>query len=322
MVQVFMVVRCHSCKTFQVHQVKKTNKWVCRICNEKQSVVKIYGKGAAKACRKHVQKLNMIQGERERRREERGDHHTPSDHEEEGEKEDRREEGGNHPPCDYANAFTTQTVGTVETQVEHPVVLGDTRRSKSKWTTFIEPHKDEDEDEEEYTTERDGFSQASKTRRKARRSFSERRPHTLAAHNQDEVCAYSSVNLKLNYDRRGSLTCAHSHPDRYTKLDTPTDEHTETGGGHSQSMFDLTSVSASPGNHEEQMSEIKKDLEQFSRKRIPKVSARWSQFMCEEEDSEEEEEEGVGTSGEKLKSSSGHTTHILADKSSIARFTL
>ncbi len=59
----------------------------------------------------------MIQGERERRREERGDHHTPSDHEEEGEKEDRREEGGNHPPCDYANAFTTQTVGTVETQV-------------------------------------------------------------------------------------------------------------------------------------------------------------------------------------------------------------
>ena len=60
MVQVFMVVRCYSCKTFQVHQVSadslllfnkatttsapkvnKTNKWVCKICTEKQSVIKV-----------------------------------------------------------------------------------------------------------------------------------------------------------------------------------------------------------------------------------------------------------------------------------------
>lgn len=60
------------------------------------SLLQIYGKGTGKACRKHVQKLNMLQGEREKR-EERG--------------------GGNHPPCDYASTFTAQSVGTRETQV-------------------------------------------------------------------------------------------------------------------------------------------------------------------------------------------------------------
>ena len=59
-----------------------TNKWVCKICNEKQSVLKVfvnkrvcvtrnytpfhflspqtYGKGTGKECRIHVQKLNML----------------------------------------------------------------------------------------------------------------------------------------------------------------------------------------------------------------------------------------------------------------------
>ena len=61
-----MVLRCFSCETFQVHQVrlegdgregagvavnssalsflqvkKSSNKWVCKICNEKQSVQKV-----------------------------------------------------------------------------------------------------------------------------------------------------------------------------------------------------------------------------------------------------------------------------------------
>ena len=103
----------------------------------------MYGKGTAKACRKHVQKLNMIQGERER--------------------SGGGEGGGgvNHPPCDYASTFTTQNARTEEKvgwldnfaalgdyaavhfcfQLGHPVVLAGNR--KSKWTTFTEPHKDE-----------------------------------------------------------------------------------------------------------------------------------------------------------------------------------
>ncbi|XP_018023377.1 uncharacterized protein LOC108679290 [Hyalella azteca] len=58
MVQEFHVVRCCSCGTCQVHIVRKDNKFVCKICGEKQSVKKVYGKGSAKDCRVHVQKLN------------------------------------------------------------------------------------------------------------------------------------------------------------------------------------------------------------------------------------------------------------------------
>lgn len=121
------------------------------------------------------------------------------------------------------------------------------------------------------------------------------------------------------------------HPDRYTKLDdmdTPICSNIEHASGHSHSMFDLSSrsppASSSPGHHREWMSKIKKDLEQFSSsrehhkeeggsnpdKKIPKVSARWSQFMDESDDEEE-----VGGDKKSL-------GHILASKSTIAKFTL
>jgi predicted RNA-binding Zn-ribbon protein involved in translation (DUF1610 family) len=44
MPQVFRVVRCFSCDAFQVDQKKKVNKFSCKICNEKQSVRKVYGR--------------------------------------------------------------------------------------------------------------------------------------------------------------------------------------------------------------------------------------------------------------------------------------
>ena len=36
--QEFQVVRCYSCQVFQVQQVKKDPRWVCKVCNEKQSL--------------------------------------------------------------------------------------------------------------------------------------------------------------------------------------------------------------------------------------------------------------------------------------------
>lgn len=96
----------------------------------------------------HVQKLNMARGTRE-----------------------RSEGGTSHPPCDYANTFTAQEDDKKDPrdnlvkeevtllctpflcillplppwflllQTNHPVVLADAKRSK--WTTFIEPPKDE-----------------------------------------------------------------------------------------------------------------------------------------------------------------------------------
>ncbi|XP_066267191.1 MRN complex-interacting protein-like isoform X2 [Branchiostoma lanceolatum] len=62
MVQEFHVIRCFSCETFQVHQVKKSKKWNCKLCGAKQSVRKEYGRGTGADCRRHVQKLNMMRG--------------------------------------------------------------------------------------------------------------------------------------------------------------------------------------------------------------------------------------------------------------------
>ncbi|XP_060783411.1 MRN complex-interacting protein isoform X2 [Neoarius graeffei] len=63
MVQEFHVLRCFSCQTFQVQQVKKSKKWSCKMCGEKQSLIKEYGRGTGADCRRHVQKLNSLRGE-------------------------------------------------------------------------------------------------------------------------------------------------------------------------------------------------------------------------------------------------------------------
>ncbi|XP_043113083.1 MRN complex-interacting protein isoform X2 [Puntigrus tetrazona] len=63
MVQEFHVLRCFSCQTFQVQQVKKVKKWTCKVCGEKQSLIKEFGRGAAADCRRHVQKMNALRGQ-------------------------------------------------------------------------------------------------------------------------------------------------------------------------------------------------------------------------------------------------------------------
>jgi len=65
MSQLQEVVRCYSCETFQV-QIKKTaknKKWTCKICNEKQSLKKVYFTGLGAECRKVVKEFNMKRGE-------------------------------------------------------------------------------------------------------------------------------------------------------------------------------------------------------------------------------------------------------------------
>ncbi|KAM9377732.1 MRN complex-interacting protein [Pholidichthys leucotaenia] len=62
MVQEFQVLRCFRCRTFQVQQVKKVNKWSCKLCGEKQSLLKEFGRGSGADCRRHVQKLNAMRG--------------------------------------------------------------------------------------------------------------------------------------------------------------------------------------------------------------------------------------------------------------------
>ncbi|KAM6224193.1 MRN complex-interacting protein [Rhynchocyon petersi] len=61
--QVAQVLRCCSCHLFQVHQVKKSLKWTCKACGQKQSFLRAYGEGSGADCRHHVQKLNLLQGQ-------------------------------------------------------------------------------------------------------------------------------------------------------------------------------------------------------------------------------------------------------------------
>ncbi|CAG4924091.1 unnamed protein product [Colias eurytheme] len=64
MPQIFQVLRCYKCFIFQIHQTKKSNKWECKMCGEKQSIKRHYGIGTGKECRMHVQKLNKMQAEK------------------------------------------------------------------------------------------------------------------------------------------------------------------------------------------------------------------------------------------------------------------
>ncbi|XP_015579621.1 MRN complex-interacting protein isoform X1 [Ricinus communis] len=58
---VFIAVQCCQCSTMQVKQRKKSNnKWTCAVCNQKQSVIKVFAQGfVAKDLRKFVQSFNL-----------------------------------------------------------------------------------------------------------------------------------------------------------------------------------------------------------------------------------------------------------------------
>ncbi|XP_010622072.1 MRN complex-interacting protein [Fukomys damarensis] len=43
--------------------VKKSLRWTCKACGEKQSFLRAYGEGSGAHCRSHVQKLNLLQGQ-------------------------------------------------------------------------------------------------------------------------------------------------------------------------------------------------------------------------------------------------------------------
>ncbi|XP_045811063.1 uncharacterized protein LOC123905487 [Trifolium pratense] len=58
---VFIALQCFHCSTMQVKQKKKSsNKWNCAVCNQKQSVRKVFAQGyKAKDIRTFVQSFNM-----------------------------------------------------------------------------------------------------------------------------------------------------------------------------------------------------------------------------------------------------------------------
>ncbi|KAI8510349.1 hypothetical protein Bbelb_112650 [Branchiostoma belcheri] len=140
MVQEFHVIRCFSCETFQVHQVKKSNKWNCKLCGAKQSVRKEYGRGSGADCRRHVQKLNMMRATQ--------DSAPPASDDLEVSQQEWQEstEDSTDPQCDYT----------------------DDGRKPSKWEKFVastatdktDDNQDpSDSEDPQFTTDKNRFQQ-------------------------------------------------------------------------------------------------------------------------------------------------------------------
>ncbi|XP_005053501.2 PREDICTED: UPF0544 protein C5orf45 homolog, partial [Ficedula albicollis] len=52
-------------RRFQGQQAKRSGRWSCSVCGQRQALQKVYGQGSGLECRRHVQKLNLLQGEAE-----------------------------------------------------------------------------------------------------------------------------------------------------------------------------------------------------------------------------------------------------------------
>lgn len=63
MPQVFRALQCYACQAFQVQQVTKAKRWACKLCGEKQSVLRVFAQGSGRECRLAVQALNQRRGE-------------------------------------------------------------------------------------------------------------------------------------------------------------------------------------------------------------------------------------------------------------------
>ncbi|KAJ1976575.1 hypothetical protein H4R34_003927 [Dimargaris verticillata] len=64
----YQVLRCFDaqCGTFQNHQAKKAKRWNCTVCNQRQSLRRVYFESENPAeCRKVVQTLNLRRGEKQ-----------------------------------------------------------------------------------------------------------------------------------------------------------------------------------------------------------------------------------------------------------------
>ncbi|XP_047053796.1 MRN complex-interacting protein-like [Lolium rigidum] len=64
MATLFLALECVQCSTMQVKQQKKSsNKWVCVVCNQRQSVLRVHARGYRAAdLRRFVQEANLARG--------------------------------------------------------------------------------------------------------------------------------------------------------------------------------------------------------------------------------------------------------------------
>ncbi|EDW80102.1 uncharacterized protein Dwil_GK24192 [Drosophila willistoni] len=64
MSQQIRVLQCIECNLYQVDIVKKANQWQCKVCRQKQKLLKELFRGSGAECRQKVQELNMKHGQK------------------------------------------------------------------------------------------------------------------------------------------------------------------------------------------------------------------------------------------------------------------
>ncbi|XP_030068076.1 MRN complex-interacting protein isoform X2 [Microcaecilia unicolor] len=178
MVQEFQVLACFSCKCFQVHQIKKSKVWVCKLCGEKQSFLKSYGQGSGADCRRHVQKLNMMRGEMMQ----------------EAEKA----------------AWSLDDLNeTTPSELQESANLQGEPCPVSRWSKFVEKNneelnKEEHEEEEILYTDRQQFYLDVKNRAKEKRKRKKTFHNYDGKNNFDEIdcCALTNEAKKVNWCKR------------------------------------------------------------------------------------------------------------------------
>ncbi|XP_009465138.1 PREDICTED: UPF0544 protein C5orf45 homolog [Nipponia nippon] len=178
----FWALRCCSCRLFQVQQAKRSGKWSCSVCGQRQAVQKIYGQGSGLDCRHHVQKLNLLQGEAEE-------------------------------AIGWASRCVEESVNdskNVAAQCEDSSVQQEGRAEVSRWSKYLDKDSEDQEDgEEEAGTEGQQFC----SRRK--NTVEEQRKHQKTFLSSD-VQEYTEENgvFQLAYQAKKRKKCVVAVPDQ------------------------------------------------------------------------------------------------------------
>nr|XP_047913277.1 MRN complex-interacting protein [Anser cygnoides] len=174
------VLRCCSCRLFQAQQAKRSAKWSCSVCGQRQALLKVYGRGSGRDCRHHVQKLNSLQGEAEEAiaRTARCIEESVND---------------NENTAAHGEDSSVQQEGRVEV---------------SRWSKYLDKGS-EDQEEEEESTERQQFCSWRKNAVEERRRQQKRFLHS-------DVQEYSEENgaFQLAYQAKKHKKCSVAIPDQ------------------------------------------------------------------------------------------------------------
>ncbi|XP_066445352.1 MRN complex-interacting protein [Eleutherodactylus coqui] len=110
-------------------KVRSSRRWTCKLCGDKQSQLKVYGQSSAADCRRHVQKLNLLQGQVERAAADRAGKLEPFpsyggdfyevDIEENVSKKKKIYEGGNQLETIQSSSRITEDIGCLKWHDKH-----------------------------------------------------------------------------------------------------------------------------------------------------------------------------------------------------------